>query len=104
MKHVCKRQNTHNYWRPPKPWKEPPMPDFKRAAVFADPEELSDLLERFRQAQTTPVMLIGEVDTSAMAWKAAFDALTACALRHGLPEITGEYGLDGETGEFLAPA
>jgi len=47
-----------------------------------------------------PLGLAGP-DLASMAWKNAKDRLYKYCLAHGLPEITGYYGIDLQTGEVL---
>lgn len=66
----------------------------KRLNVFADQKEIAYIKSRMN----APVMLIGGVDTSRPT---AQEAAHKAALKHDLPEITGYYGIDLSTGEFV---
>lgn len=60
--------------------------------VFATAEEI----ENMKHAATAPFIKIGD------HWpKSAQEVAHDCALKHGLPEITGYYGCDLRTGEFV---
>ena len=67
----------------------------KRTNVFADKKEI----EYIKSRQNAPVMLVGGVDTSRPT---ALEAAYKAAIKHGLPEVTGYYGIDLITGEFVA--
>ncbi len=67
--------------------------DMKYTGVFATPEEVEEL----SNVRNNPVMLVGRVQTGNERQEAAH----ALALKHGLPEIPGFYGIDLGTGEFV---
>lgn len=69
---------------------EKPM---KRTNVFATEEELKSLKSRVNQ----PAIVL-----QAGSPPSAAELAHRLALEHGLPEITGYYGCDLETGEFLS--
>jgi hypothetical protein len=61
--------------------------------VFATPEEIQEI----KEIAKLPCIMIGNVTPES--------PLHAChriALSHGLPEITGYYGCDLRTGEFVS--
>jgi len=66
----------------------------KRTGIRATEEEIADL----KAAASAPVMMVGGVSTHRDPAKLAHEI----ALKHGLPEIPGFYGIDLGTGEFLA--
>ena len=78
----------------------------KRTGVFATEEELADLKKLATEAASTPVMALSVghgLSTGGFAGEAhtrAKKAAHECALAHGLPEITGYYGVMA-TGEFV---
>ena len=71
-----------------------------KTGVFCTEAERKKMQDLVRAARTTPVMLVGGVGLSHEAHKDLFRELTACARKHGLPDIAGEYGLT-EEGEFV---
>ena len=74
--------------------------------VFATKEELALVKEKAERACTTPVMALSLADGLAgrdFASLAHMNAMQTChalALKHGLPEIEGFYGMDND-GEFV---
>ncbi len=66
----------------------------ERTDVFADKKEI----EYIKSRQNVPVILFGSVDTSRPT---PLEAAHNAALKHGLPEIPGMYGIDLSTGEFI---
>lgn len=71
--------------------------------VFATDEEREYLEELATKARNTPVIMVGGMDVSGTAWQRVNTACHAAALKHGLPEIKGFYGL-GLDGEFIKQA
>ena len=65
----------------------------KRLGVFATEEEI----EKIRRAATAPYIKIGDYWPNSAA-----EVAHECALKHGLPKITGMYGCDLSNGEFLS--
>lgn len=75
----------------------------ERLGVFATDEEGRELTRLVREAQRTPVIVVGSgPDMATRAWEAAYKRIHATAMAHGLPEIDGFYGFDGSNNEFLA--
>ena len=78
-----------------------------RTGVFATPEQAKQIVELAETARTTPCFALSSDHAlnhggfSGDAWSRVHQALNAAALANGLPEITGEYGFDGENREFL---
>lgn len=73
----------------------------KQTGTFATQEEKEELQELLKAAQTTPVILLfGKHDLSGDAWNKVHMKTHEIALSHGLPEITGRYGMT-EDGEFV---
>ena len=74
----------------------------KNTGVFATSEECAEAFERIKIAQTTPVIVLrsGSQDLASRAWDYAQKYCHSLALEHGLPEITGFYGMTQE-GEFV---
>lgn len=74
--------------------------------VRCTPEELAALKENAHRAAGTPVIALSLADGLAgrdfatQAWRGAQEECHACALRHGLPEFEGFYGITQE-GEFV---
>ena len=68
------------------------MSEVIRTGVFATDAEI-ELLEG---AMNAPLLLVGGTLPESPAMMAH-----AYALRHGLPEVSGYYGVDLQTGEFL---
>ncbi len=78
----------------------------ERLNVFATDEETERAKELATRANSTPV--IGVTSAHAMrggfaadAWQSVYDFIASIARTHDLPEISGRYGLDLATGEFL---
>lgn len=82
----------------------------KRLNIFATDEEKKELGELLKTAQTTPAMALSSTqalagnDFASLAWKRVNERCHKIALSHGLPEISGFYGCDLETGEFVSEA
>lgn len=78
----------------------------KKTGKFATKTEVKRLQKLLKVAQNTPVIALTSSDAlngrdlASMAWKRVQEACHKCALRHGLPEIKGFYGLD-QDGEFV---
>jgi len=74
--------------------------------VFATEEEIEELTALLKKAQSTPSMALSTADAlggrdfASMAWIRLRKQLHACALKHGLPEIEGYYGMTMD-GEFV---
>ena len=66
----------------------------KRLNIFATKDEIEYIKSRFNQ----PVMLVGNVDISRPTPQ---EAANECAIKHGLSEIDGYYGIDLKNGEFI---
>lgn len=67
-------------------------PTVKRTGVFATKEEVKHINECF----STPIMLFGgKYLTNPYEW------INKYALKHGLPQTKGYYGLDPANREFL---
>jgi len=78
----------------------------KKTGVFATKEEIKELTKLATQARSTPVIAfsVKGAMSGGMAgnmWKIAQERCHEIALKHGLPEIKGFYGLD-QNGEFVA--
>lgn len=73
----------------------------KKTGTFATQEEKEELQELLKVAQATPVILLfGKHDLAGDAWDIVRTKAHEIALSHGLPEITGRYGMT-EDGEFV---
>ncbi len=72
----------------------------KATGVFCTDEEREKLQAMAVQASRTPLITFQAGVAPPSPWTPVMKAVTACALEHGLPEITGYYGLS-EEGEFL---
>jgi hypothetical protein len=78
----------------------------KNTGVFLSAAELTEMQGLAETARTTPVFglsseqVLSGNDFASLARKRMFARLTELATAHGLPEISGEYGLTQE-GEFL---
>lgn len=74
--------------------------------VFLSKEELDEMTKLAESAENTPSFglsseqVLSGNDFRGMAHKRMFARLTELAKSHGLPEISGEYGLSAE-GEFI---
>ena len=79
----------------------------KRLNVFATQVEKGECVKLLKVAQNTPVIAFSskhaleEGGLAGQAWSTLKKYCHKIALSHGLPEIEGFYGIDGETGEFL---
>lgn len=78
-----------------------------KTGVFAEKKEIEKAFELAKIASSTPVisfslgdMLEGN-DFSSRAWKSAHEYCHELALKKGLPEIQGFYGMTQE-GEFVS--
>jgi hypothetical protein len=65
------------------------------------PFQLNAALFAFGHENTKTILGLAGPDLASMAWKNAKDRLYKYCLAHGLPEITGYYGIDLQTGEVL---
>lgn len=78
----------------------------KKTNIFASEEELEELQQLSRAAARTPVIALSSADAlsgndfASQAWRRAQERCHKVALSHGLPEISGFYGLTRE-GEFV---
>ena len=73
--------------------------------VYMTDEEYAESCTRVNAARNTPVIALSSAHAfrgglSGEAWKLAKEYIHRCALNHGLPEITGYYGV-APNGEFL---
>lgn len=70
--------------------------------VFATEEEKTELQALAQEAANTPVMTVRSdlPDFASVAWERTLKRCHEAALAHGLPEVTGFYGL-AEDGEFI---
>ena len=74
--------------------------------VFATKEETAKLFEMAKNAANTPCIALSVADGistggfAGRAWRTAQEACHGLALEHGLPEITGFYGIT-QDGEFV---
>ena len=69
----------------------------KGTGVFATEEEVAELMELKKKAETTPaILLFGKHDLSGDAWRRVRERCHEMAMAHGLPEIPGFYGLNEE--------
>ena len=75
--------------------------------TFANPTEIEELKDLLHRLRTTPVLALSSHHAlehggfSGEARKAMVERCHEIALSHGLPEITGFYGCDLATGEFV---
>lgn len=74
----------------------------KHTGIKATDEERKTLRDLAEKASTTPVIRFSSTgpDLASVAWKRAQQACHDVALKHGLSEIVGFYGL-AEDGEFI---
>jgi len=72
----------------------------KHTGVKATQSEIEEIQKLVTRASQTPVILIGEYNLSRATWERAKTRCHEIALAHGLPEITGFYGLTKD-GEFV---
>jgi hypothetical protein len=72
--------------------------------IFATKEEKERLNKLATQARETPDTEHEGTNHRHAAWWHAMQECHKVALSHGLPDgVIGCYGIDGKTGEFLAP-
>ncbi len=80
----------------------------KRLNIFATEEEAKKIKELHKIAQNTPVIALSMAHGlnsggfAGEAWTELKKYVHECALKHGLPEIEGFYGFDGENNEFVS--
>lgn len=78
----------------------------KRTGVFATEQEKERCMKLLKEAQETPVIAFSskhaleEGGLSGQAWQRVKEECHSIALKHGLPEIKGFYGMTQE-GEFV---
>ena len=72
----------------------------KNTGVFCTDEEREKLQEMAVRASKVPMITFQAGVSPPSPWKPVMKAVYACALKHGLPVITGYYGLS-EDGEFM---
>lgn len=79
----------------------------KSTGIFATAEEVEQVQSAAKHAANTPVIAFSsrhaleEGGLSGQAWKSAKELCHQLALEHGLPEITGYYGMKPD-GEFVS--
>ena len=71
----------------------------KNTGVFCTAEERVGL-QAMAESAAGPVLFVTGGTRIGSSWSDAHKAVYTCALEHGLPEITGYYGLT-EEGEFV---
>ena len=80
----------------------------KYLKVFASKSEKKRLLKMLKDAQSTPMIALTSEqalsgrDFASMAWDHLKKETHKTALKHGLPEIRGYYGIDLKSGEFVS--
>lgn len=78
-----------------------------RTGVFASEEETKRAVDLYQQAMRTPVIALSTEHAlkdggfAGQAWDIMHQTVHGYALAHGLPEITGYYGLDTANREFI---
>ena len=78
----------------------------RKTGIFATEKELKILQKELIEAQNTPVIAFSSQHAlekggiAGEAWQALKEHCHKIALKHGLPEIEGFYGMD-EKGEFV---
>lgn len=78
-----------------------------RTNVFCTEEEAKEIQKAHKEARTTPVIALSVahgLSTGGFAGEAWTDLrklIHGCALKHGLPEIKGYYGIDLSNKEFV---
>ena len=75
------------------------MRNLTMTGIQASPDEHAELRALVHEARSTPVILLGGADMSHLAWDRVSKRCHELALAHGLPEITGYYGITS-SGEF----
>ncbi len=73
----------------------------KATGVFATKKEHNALVKKAQEARRAPMMLVGGTNISRSAMHSVLMECHSLALKHGLPEFDGHYGIS-EDGEFLA--
>jgi len=82
----------------------------EKTGVMATDEETEELRDLADRARKTPAMIVGQMgigqalsgggDESYKAWQEVRMRCHELAMNHGLPDIVGFYGLNGD-GEFV---
>lgn len=78
----------------------------RKTGKFATKSQIKKLKSMMRRANNTPAIAITSEaalsgrDFASLAWQEVYETCHRMALRHGLKEINGFYGLD-EDGEFV---
>ena len=78
----------------------------ERLDVYSTDEEKEKINKLHKEAQQTPVIALSGAHAmrggfSGEIWDRLKKTIHKIALSHGLPEIEGYYGFDGENAEFL---
>lgn len=79
----------------------------KNLGIKATPEEIEECMKLAKEASETPMIALASDDAlhgrdwSTMAWERAKKKCHELALKHGLPEIEGYYGMTND-GEFVS--
>jgi hypothetical protein len=80
--------------------------EIRYTGIFASKEEVEDCVKLSKKASETPMLALSTEDAllgrdlATMAWQRAKEKCHEYALKHGLPEIDGFYGISHD-GEFL---
>lgn len=72
-----------------------------RMNKFLSEESIKKARELAKLASTTPIIMVGNVDASSMAWDDFYQFVKEKALEQGLEDIQGYYGVDLSNGEFV---
>ena len=79
----------------------------KNTGVFANEEEIKKAFQLAKDAANTPMIALSSADAlsgndfATRAWKSAQEYCHALAIKKGLPEIPGFYGMK-QDGEFVS--
>lgn len=73
-----------------------------RSKARVTQEQADEIVRRYKEARSTPVMMIGGVDVAGSAWRGFLDHLDEVARGLGLKDQPGEWGFDQETRQFLS--
>jgi len=80
------------------------MQKYTNTGVKATKKEVAQIIKLYKKAEATPVISVSGMGFNSFAgraWDALREATHKLALKHGLPEIPGFYGLNTQTREFL---
>ena len=80
----------------------------KRTGIFCSTEEAETIKKKYNQARNTPAIALSvshgieRGGFAGEAWDYFRKELHTIALKYGLPEISGYYGIDLSNNEFVS--